>query len=536
MSQLATNAVAAAVNVPAYSYDAIPYPSHPYESSHPDQIYSLMRMFQVDAKLPDESRVLELGCASGGNIIPMAAQLPNARFVGVDLSTKQIDEGQATVDALKLQNIQLVAKDFREIDDSYGKFDYIVCHGVFSWVPPAVQHRILELCQQRLAPHGVAYISYNAYPGWFMRGMIRQMMLHHIRHVHEPLGKVQQARALLAFLVESTEGQTTPYAQFLKSELELLSKHSDAYLFHDHLEDNNHPMFFSKFMEMVRGQGLQFISESSLASMITSNLPAKAAELLTTLTQDLHHRSQYTDFVTNRMFRQSLLGHRDLRVVRHIDDRCLAGLYFYGDVRPQVSQPEQDLTHTVEIGFKCANGRTITTANPAIKAMLYSLGDHWPKSFSLTSLCQDVEHRLTKIMPIGQKEQLSISSACATNLLQMLVRGDVHFRYLPDRFVTTVSERPMVSALARHQARLGSNITTQRHITMIADALTRAVLQVLDGTRTKTDLVRLMSQWSRERKITINLEGKAPKDFSAIYVSAIDRVLESLRASAMLVS
>ena len=108
-----------------------------------------------------------------------------------------------------------------------------------------------------------------------MRGMIREMMLHHVKNVADPIQKVKQARALLTFLVESTEGQTTPYAQSVKQELEMLSKHSDAYLYHDHLEVNNHPMFFYQFMDIAKTYGLQFMSESSLPSMITSNLPTK---------------------------------------------------------------------------------------------------------------------------------------------------------------------------------------------------------------------------------------------------------------------
>ena len=268
-------------SVPSYSYDDVPYPSHPYQATHPDHIYSLARVFKFDAKVPDDSTVLELGCASGGNLIPMAVQIPTAKFIGVDLSSKQIDEGRATIQSLGLKNIQLLDINFDDINESFGQFDYILCHGVFSWVPPNAQKRILEICRDRLSPKGVAYISYNAYPGWFMRGMIREMMLHHIKKISDPKQKTTQARALLAFLVASTEGQTTPYAQCLKEELDLLSKHSDAYLFHDHLEENNHPMFFYEFMEMAKEHGLQFMSETNLSGMITSNLPPKAAEALT---------------------------------------------------------------------------------------------------------------------------------------------------------------------------------------------------------------------------------------------------------------
>ena len=71
---------------PVYSYDDVPYPSHPYEATHPDNIYSIAKLFQFEATLPDNARILELGCASGGNLIPLAVQIPSAKFVGIDLS------------------------------------------------------------------------------------------------------------------------------------------------------------------------------------------------------------------------------------------------------------------------------------------------------------------------------------------------------------------------------------------------------------------------------------------------------------------
>lgn len=127
------------------SYDELPYPSHPFEVTHPDHLYSLAKLFRINATLPDDASILELGCASGGNIIPLAVQMPNSRVVGVDLSKKQIAQGQTFVDQLKLKNIQLHAADLQNVGESFGQFDYIVCHGVFSWVPDAVQHRILEI-------------------------------------------------------------------------------------------------------------------------------------------------------------------------------------------------------------------------------------------------------------------------------------------------------------------------------------------------------------------------------------------------------
>ena len=123
--------------------------------------------------------MLELGCADGGNLIPMAELLPQSQFIGIDGSTVQITEGRKVVKEFALKNIRLQAMDILEVNLSLGHFDYIICHGVFSWVPVDTQERIFTLCQNHLAPQGVAYISYNTYPGWHMRGMIRDMMLYH---------------------------------------------------------------------------------------------------------------------------------------------------------------------------------------------------------------------------------------------------------------------------------------------------------------------------------------------------------------------
>ncbi len=521
-------------NASEYSYDAIPYPSHPYEVTHPDHIYTMARLFKMEAKLPDEASILELGCASGGNLIPMAAQMPGAKLVGVDLSTKQIGEGQVTIDRLGLKNIQLLALDFNDLDDSFGQFDYVLCHGVFSWVPPAAQNRILEICRERLAPDGIAYISYNAYPGWFMRGMIRQMMLHHIKHVATPVEKVKQARALLSFIVESTEGQTSPYAQVLKQELEMLSKHSDAYLFHDHLEDNNHPMFFYQFMELATANELQFMGESSLASMITSNLPAKAAEALTKLTTDLHHRSQYTDFVTNRMFRQSLLCRKDRAVNRHLDEDRITGARFVGAI--QVEGTTQDLAEGIEVVFKCANGRKLQVKNSALKALLLTLAEAWPKSLTSQEIARGIDQRLSQLMVVGERQQLPIDKIVSTNVLQLLVRGDIEIRFGSDRFSSEISHKPMTSPLARLQAAAGPTLTTLRHGMINVDPLTRLLIQSVDGTKTKEELVQQVADLAQAGKLNISVKGEQPVDFDAVHRATIDKILEQLRKSALLVN
>ena len=519
----------------AYSYDEIPYPSHPFEATHPDHIYTIAKLFNLEPTLPDNASILELGCAGGGNIIPLAVRMPNARVVGVDLSSKQIADGQKIIDALGINNIKLYPQDFQSIDESFGKFDYILCHGVFSWVPPFAQKRIMEVCRERLNPHGVAYISYNCYPGWYMRGMIRQMMLHHVGNIPDPKTKIQQARAFLNFLVESTEGQETPYAKIVKSELDLLAKHPDSYLFHEHLEENNRPMFFYEFIDMAKQHELQFLGESSLASMITSNLPPKASEALTKLTTDVHHRGQYTDFVTNRMFRQSLLCHKEVKVNRHLDPTRVASGYFAGNIRTEDAALAGNLSPDVEVAFKCSNGRRLQTKNSALKALITTLSDAWPRSLSLTEIEEEIKRKLSETLVVGQTEQHSLASIVSTNMMQMMVRGDVEYRALPDRFVSTVSDKPMTTSLARYQAQTGGSVTTQRHGMLGADPLTKIFIQAVDGTRDQAQLAAFIAELVANGKLNVNVKGDAKVDMAAVHTATVNKILEQLRKSALLI-
>lgn len=521
-------------NQPANSYDAVPYPSHAFSVSHPDQMYTMARLFKLEAAIPDNASVLELGCASAGNIIPVALQMPNARVVGVDLSANQIAEGQARVDKLGLKNIKLLAQDFQSIDESFGKFDYIICHGVFSWVPEEAQHRILEVCRERLTENGVAYISYNANPGWFMRGMIRQMMLYHVAKIPEPVAKVKQARALLAFLVESTEGQNSAYVSILKTELDALARQPDSYLFHEHLEANNRPLFFYQFMEMAHAQKLQFMSEAHLPSMITGNLPAKAAEALTKLTTDIHQRSQYTDFVTNRTFRQTLLCREGRQLDRQLDPARIEAGSFAGTFRLLDPNQMNDLNPATEVAFETVNKQTLRTTGAGFKALLFTLMEAWPKALSITEICARVEVKVAVLAATGAPLPMPPAREMASHLLQMVTRGDIEVRLLPDRFTTVVSEKPTVSALTRLECQAGPMLTSQRHNMVRTDDLTRLVTAQLDGTKTRENLVALLEKLVLEGMLSVKGPEDRPADMHQVHAATINKMLEQLRSQAVL--
>jgi 2-polyprenyl-3-methyl-5-hydroxy-6-metoxy-1,4-benzoquinol methylase len=155
------------------SYDEVPYESHPYPQTHPSRLAAVATLFGLRPPAVETARVLELGCAAGGNLTPVAEAFPKATLLGVDASARQIGDGQRFVERLGLSNLTLKHANILDLGPDLGTFDYIICHGVFSWVQTPVQEKILDICAKHLSPSGIAYISYNTYPGWHMRGMIR---------------------------------------------------------------------------------------------------------------------------------------------------------------------------------------------------------------------------------------------------------------------------------------------------------------------------------------------------------------------------
>lgn len=223
------------------SYDAIPYQSTPLTDTHPAHLAVIGRLFGLETADPDRCRVLELGCASGGNLVPLAWNLPESSFLGLELSARQAAEGAESVRALGLGNIEIRQGDILTFDAGTERFDYIIAHGVYSWVPEPVRERLLALCGELLAPNGVAYISYNTLPGWRMKGMLRDMLLHHVRGVDDPALRLQGAHDLLAFLDTATAGLEALSARFLREEIAHLRTAHPSYLYHEYLETFNEP-------------------------------------------------------------------------------------------------------------------------------------------------------------------------------------------------------------------------------------------------------------------------------------------------------
>jgi SAM-dependent methyltransferase len=250
-------------------------------------------LFGMHPAHPAACRLLELGCGDGGNLVPMAYALPGSAFTGIDLSATALARAGRLRDALGLENLTLRRADLEALPE-LGTFDYVVAHGVYSWIEPAARDALLAACRAHLAPGGVAYVSYDVFPGGHMREITRQMLRWHLRDIEDPAERIEQARALLTAVSEAGQSQA-----------EWALGQSDPALYHDELAEHHEAVLFSDFVAHAARHGLQFLAEADLWEMQAGIVPPGLAD-------DLIAREQYLDFFKGRMFRQTLLCHAEV--------------------------------------------------------------------------------------------------------------------------------------------------------------------------------------------------------------------------------
>ncbi|MFT5433786.1 MAG: SAM-dependent methyltransferase, partial [Myxococcota bacterium] len=309
-------------------YDEVPYPSRPQAETHPDRLATIGRLFGLPVAPPSQCRVIEIGCCDGGNLIPMAFRLPGSTFVGLDISPRSIKRGEQTARALGLKNLELVAADVQQADSGSAQADYIICHGMWSWVEPPVRDAVLRLIRRALAPGGVALLSYNVSPGWHMLRPMRDLMRFHARTLEgTPTEVVAKALELVRLVADGTEETSPVYSAGLHRALNVVGHFSPEYLFHDFLAPINEPFQFSDFAKVIHDGGLQYLGESGFGTMMHYGLEEALTSAVRSAATGLVEMQQYLDFARNTTFRYSLLCRADQPLRRELDEQSLNGLH-----------------------------------------------------------------------------------------------------------------------------------------------------------------------------------------------------------------
>lgn len=510
------------------SYDEMPYESYPFAQSSPEKLATLATLFGMSPPKIETARVLELGCAAGGNLIPHAVHYPKGQYVGVDLSKVQVEDGQKHIKALGLSNIELKHCSITDIDESFGKFDYIICHGVFSWVPDFVKDKILEISSKNLSPSGVAYISYNTLPGWNMIRTIRDMMRYHAKGFVNPKDKVVQARALLSFVKESLEGQDTPYSKMLAQEAELLSKHGDAYIRHDHLEDDNTQFYFSDFMEYAAKHNLQYLSDVALSTMYIGNMKPSVIEKLQGV-NDIIKTEQYLDFINNRRFRSTLLCHNNIAINRSLNNNHIKDFAISLDITPEkpFNQAELESNEAVKFLFKNDTNQNVSSSSPWLKAALFVLAEH--KGFPLKF--DTIVDKASKYFKEESKSH--IAAELLNNAMNLVIKGYMEIS-LFERDKTSINlEKPTLSNLALYQVNNTTNtwVTGVNHSPIGINVFDHYALKHMDGKNSKKQILDNLLKDVTDGKFNVsrdNVKIDDPKEVKKELATYLDNTITRL--------
>jgi len=487
-------------------YNEIPYTKHVYQQTQPNQLATLATLYGMQPPSVEKCRVLELGCASGINTIAMAQAIPNGEFVGIEFSD-QIKEGQNNVHQLGLSNISLKKMDILEIEAELGLFDYIVAHGVYSWVSPAVRDKVLQICSHHLQPNGIAYVSYNVYPGWHVDRMLREMMLYRTRKLTDPKEKLESAKKLLNFFMESIKHKFNSYSLSLKNELHHISQLNENYLAHEYLEEHNDPVLFHEFIEHANRHDLQYLADMRTPFVATDNF---LSETIDTLNFSVIEKEQYLDFLRNTAFRETLLCHQAISLNRDLVTDKISDLYIAAPLKlaskneTPLSEPlEHDIIERFE---NLAGEAVLSVSSPLLKAVCLCLGEVWPQSLSFNHLIQQVTKLLTMVEKMGPKvgdsgkenTQTVLSPAeideVKTMLLEFYLKKIVELSVYPPQFTLTINERPIAGPIARLQSTQGKQVTNLRYEVFSLDLSTRLVLRHLDGRYDRVALLGILQK------------------------------------------
>jgi SAM-dependent methyltransferase len=453
-----------------FAYDRVHYPARPHHQTRPDHLELLARLFGMTPRPAPEARILEIGCGTAENLLLAAECFPSARFVGIDLSADQIAAGEKLRAAAGLENVDLRAFDLAQIDASFGAFDYIVAHGVYSWVPAAVRESLLEVIKLRLAPQGVAFISHNVWPGAHAKQLARGIMRYRSRAITEAGERAAAGRAALEQVVRLANPNERLYRATVAEQAKLASEREDHILFHDDLAEVCDSTWFWEMAERLGAHDLQFLADANAERLGSAGLSAEALRAAAANAGgDVVALEQELDFLGDRAFRMTLACHAQVALNRPLTPALMPELHVGLD--PGVAEIKLDGDAPADPLAVSTQSTQVRITDPLAKGALIALGEVWPGSLPFATLAADT-------LP-----NAALAPELAARVLDLFRSGLVALSPRPPTFATRPPARPRASALARLQAGHGGPVMNLRHTYSELDDDERALLPLLDGTR-----------------------------------------------------
>ena len=293
-------------------YKELGYKSYPFPFTTPAYLEAYGTLVGLKPPAAKTARVLELGATYGGNIISQAAHNPEATFVGIELSQDQVEKGNKIIGDSKLDNVSLVQGDILNFNESMGPFDYIIAHGFYSWVSDEMKDKLFAIISNHLADNGIAYVSYNTYPGWHTMEEVRQLMLFANRGHDESTHKEKVLRgktvgSLVGAQILNYDNLKERNSKFLGALRSVMQK-DDYYVGHDHLEPHNDPCYLYQFNDHLKAHNLAYVGDADLTLSMVRTYDESIADKLEQLAPNSQaDQEQYLDFMLDTTFRKSII-------------------------------------------------------------------------------------------------------------------------------------------------------------------------------------------------------------------------------------
>lgn len=477
----------------AEAYDRMPYPSKFFYLTNPDHLATIAVLFGLEPAPPQECTVLELGCGNGSNLLAHAFTNPGSEFVGIDISGRHIDAANTSASELGLSNVRFEKIDIVELSGGdLGTFDYIVGHGLISWIPLEVRDRVFEVCGELLAENGIGFLSYNAYPGAYPREMVRDILRHHVQNDEDIEDKVRSSVRLLALLAEGCI-ETKVIKHAYRREFERHLSHDVSDIYHDDLSDNYHPLYFRDFNALLEASGLQFLSEAEFHTMSMFPFSMEVRELVESM-DDLIEREQYLDYFRGRVFRQSVFCRKQIEIDRSLPASRLEEMMVATTLQPE--EEPLDLSPEAKAKFKGNREQGIEIDHPLTKAALAIAGKAWGRAVPMKELLQEARQMVVSAgIPLNAPEsQEATTMAILLRVFQGTDLLDLHLFY-PEA-PQELSQQPLLNRLSRWQLGKSKNITSLFGLNVgVDDPVSEELLRLADGTRTVAELTEAIREF-----------------------------------------
>ncbi len=491
-----------------YIYDRIPYDTRAYPSAHPRNLAAIGMLYGLEAPPVERCRVLVLGCAQGGNLFPAATRYPDSRFVGIDNSQRQIEAARATAEKLGLANVSLHCMDIMDMGEDMGPFDYIIAHGIYSWIPAAVRGKVFQICKTQLSANGIAYLSYNTLPGWHVNGIVRDIMRYRFWEHEDPMKGLEEALRYLESIAGAVPVNNNPYMALLKNIQAQVSANNHTYLLHEYLSDINEAFYFHQIVGKGAALGLQYLADATFIGREFITHSAELSNRFRAISKNIIDYEQHFDFVSNRLFRSSLFCHQDIALRETVSSEPLWMLYC-ASMAKAAELPAGQYPAGV-LGFHNGGG-VMVDAHPLFQEAMKHLIEIYPRAMTLAQLMESLIPGL-RVQQASPEQSREVGTLYG-KLLRARAAGLVNLTMDKPAVATPGPRpppgyRPCALPFARLQAESGDVVVSAWNENVGLNPFSRQLLSLLDGTRRVQELKKELL--SRIERGTLEIPGEDP--------------------------